>query len=340
MKGLRVFRGLRPVVAAVAAVALGVGIGGVGPAVSAAAAQTASASLSRPVVVPSCSGTPQVCSVGVVSGVVGFPVSVTSRVTSGPGTAPAGDWVSVSYAGFSFAGGWVGRDGAFSNIWPAAGLAPGHIATISWTAPEAVTVTAAGQVAGAIRAAGLSSGEYTLAATVTPWSATLSGPNTADFVSLSGRYAGATPDTASIVVTSPQSESIPTISVTDNGKTTAYTGTYSSYTTDASYSVTLGGSGFSLVVSGSGANGDAFDLKINPTSTAFALTSGSSNAYGSAEGLLDTNQSVSISMGGGAAGFDVGSTVVGDTVDALYTQIGTTPPTLLTQPDATSFQVG
>lgn len=338
MKSLR-FRAFRPVLAAVAAV--GLGIGGVGPAASAAGAQAVSASLSKPVVAAACSGTPQVCSVGVAVGATGFPVSVsTTGVTSAPGTAPAGDWVDVSDSGYAFAGGWAVGDGAFSNIWPAAGLAPGHIATISWTAPEAVTVTAAGQVAGAIRAAGLSSGGYTLAATVTPWSATLSGPNTADFVSLSGRYAGATPDTASIVVTSPQSESIPTISVTDNGKTTAYTGTYSSYTTDASYSVTLGGSGFSLVVSGSGANGDAFDLKINPTSTAFALTSGSSNAYGSAEGLLDTNQSVSISMGSGAAGFDVGSTVVGDTVDALYTQVGTTAPALQDQPTSTAFQVG
>ncbi len=128
----------RPALAAVAAGVLGLGIGGVGPGVSAAAAQTASASLTRPVVVPSCSGTPTVCEVGVAVGASGFPVSVTSSgVTASAGAVPAGSYVQVLGGGSQVATGQADSKGRFSL----AGALPGgqDVATIEWsTSPFAV----------------------------------------------------------------------------------------------------------------------------------------------------------------------------------------------------------
>ena len=112
---MKTIRAFRPVLAAVAAGVLGLGAAGVGPAASAAGAQTVSASLSKPVVVPSCSG--GVCNVGVASGAVGYPVSwnaSTLAATVQPGAVPAGDWM------------WFGGSGCPTStadvyVWPTTG---------------------------------------------------------------------------------------------------------------------------------------------------------------------------------------------------------------------------
>jgi flagellin len=238
--------------------------------------------------------------------------------------------------------------GNFTNQNIQVGANQGQSLAISLGAADAYTlgitgqtasITTVGNVASSIAAVtGLANNSYTLAGSVTPWSATLGGTNTADFVSLQGSYAGTTADTATINVTSSQSGSAPTISVTDGGQVTNYSGTYNG--TNTTYAVTLGGSSFTLTLAGTGASGDSFTLKLNPTTTTFTLTDTTSNAAATTtiDGPLSNNQSVSVTLGNGALSFDAGSAVVGDTT-ASYTQTGSTAPTPGTAITSTSFSV-
>ena len=136
MKGLRVFRGLRPVVAAVAAairwsapglVVIGM-LGGAAAAVY-AFVPTPTATLSKPVTVASCTSGFPLCLIQAKEGVTGWPISVTaSAVTGAAGTVGANAFVSVTAPGCGGYAGQSNSDGSFSVSCP--GITPGGVVTV------------------------------------------------------------------------------------------------------------------------------------------------------------------------------------------------------------------
>lgn len=294
MKSLRVrgFRAFRPVLAAVAAVVLGLGAAGVGPAASAAAGQTVSASLAKPVVAASCSGTPQVCSVGVAEGATGFPVSVSiTGVTGAEGAVPAGDWVSVSAGGAAVGGSWASGHGGFAGI---GGVSTGQVATISWAAAEGVSGqgTGAEQVTNGatVVAAGLTSGTYTLVGSTTAWAASVSLNDNGDLSAITGGYTAATKTTYAFMVTSVAGGAATAVEYAING------GAWSAPQTLSSGDLTV--AGVTFIFGGTSAlDTDQVDVTLSPQETVYALSSLSRAVYGAVAG----GQSVTLANSGNTA---------------------------------------
>ena len=280
-------RGLRPMVAVLAVGAVALGIGGVGPAASAAGAQAVSASLPQAVAVPSCSGTPQVCEVGVTEGATGFPVSVSTRsVTGSAGAVPAGDWVSVAAGGSAVGGVWASGHGGFSGI---GGVPAGQVATISWAAPAGVSGqgTGAEQVTNGatVVAAGLASGTYWLSGSTTPWTANVTLNDNGDLTAIIGAYAAATKTTYAFMVTSVVSGAATAVEYAING------GAWSAPQTLNSGELTLDGATFifggtSAVVT------DQVNVTLSPQETAYTLSVGGLSV--AVYGAITSGQSVTL----------------------------------------------
>ena len=301
MKSLRVrgFRAFRPALAAVAAVGLGIlGPAAVAPVASAAGAQAVSASLSRAVVVPSCTG--GVCSVGVAEGATGFPVSVsTTGVTGAEGAVPAGDWVSVSAGGAAVGGVWASEHGGFSGI---GGVSTGQVATISWAAPEGVsgqgtsgeTVTNGS----AVVAAGLGTGTLTLSASTVPWSVSVAKNDNGDITEIDGSYDAATTTTYMFEVRSVSGGLAQAVIYSVDG------GLVWSNATVNDGAAAVGGLVFDFAGSAVAA-GDRVEVTVTPQETTYNMGSLSATVDGS----ITSGQIVTLTNGQAALSFHANSIV-------------------------------
>ena len=186
----------RPALAAVAAVTMGLGVAGSGPAASAAGAQAVSASLAKPVVAASCSGTPTVCDVGVAVGATGFPFqampdgSLSVSTSADPG---AGDWgYFTGTSGGTRMAGWWGKKYLNAYYGRSGPLSSGQVVNLHWTQPESVSGQGTGgenvTTGGSVTAAGVALGTYTLSGSTTPWSVTVTANDHGDLTAVSGGY--------------------------------------------------------------------------------------------------------------------------------------------------------
>ena len=295
MKSLR-SRAFRPALAAVAAVVLGLGVAGVGPAASAAGAQSVSASLPQAVTAASCSGTPQVCSVGVAEGAIGFPVMVTTTgVTGTTGAAPGGDWVHVSAGGSAVGGVWASGTGAFNVL---GGVAAGQVATVYWTSPEAVTGQGTGGETvtdgGAVSAAGLGAGSFTLSASTSPWTVSVAQNDNGDITEIDGSYDAATTTTYMFEVRSVSGGLAQAVIYSTDGGVTWSNATV----TDGSAAV--GGLVFDFAGSAVAA-GDRAEVTVTPQETTYEGGSLSATVNGSVTAgesvmLTDTADTAAVSF--------------------------------------------
>ena len=156
-----------------------------------------------------------------------------------------------------------------------------------------------------VNAAGAPVGNYTLAATVSPWNLTnVGGSKPADFSTLAGNYNASTADNISVKITAIGTTN--TIAVTDGN--TGVTTNYSSGTTSFS-NVSINGNNMTLgLASGltSSNNNDTFSFTINPTSTDLSAT-GAGSGSATVNGALAAGTVESLSLGTGALTFAVGS---------------------------------
>ena len=291
---MKISRGLRPILAAVAAV--GLGIGGIGPAASAAGAQAVSATLPRAVAVPSCNGTPQVCEVGVAEGATGFPVTVTTTsVTGTAGAAPSGDWVHVSAGGSAIGGTWANQTGAFAGI---GGVPAGQVATVYWTSPESVTGQGTGGETvtdgGAVSAAGLGAGTFTLSASTSPWTVSVAQNDNGDITEIDGSYDAATTTTYMFEVRSVSGGLAQAVIYSTDGGVT-----WSNATVNDG-SAAVGGLAFDFAGSAVAA-GDRAEVTVTPQETTYEGGSLSATVNGSVTAgesvmLTDTADTAAVSF--------------------------------------------
>lgn len=344
MKGLRGFRGLRPMVAAVAAVTLGLGVGGVGPAASAAGVQAVSASLAKPVVAASCSGTPTVCEVGVAVGAVGFPVSVPVGATRFIGTAgavPAGSYVQVQTSGelTPWSGsGPAASDGSFSipreSDYPGAG----QVVTIQWSPVQSLTLTNSGtqgvvDAGGTLDAGALATTDsYSLAASVNYWQVSnVSANANGDLTSIAGAFTGNQPATIAFQVLGVSSGMVTQAEVSVNS------GPWSAISV-SSDAVTSDGLTFYLDGS-SPAVGDQISVQIAPQDTNYMFSADSTTVDHGIYGAISSGDLVSIPFGNGAVTFSPVSVPVYSATFSVTGTSWTYPTTAAATPTAADFTV-
>lgn len=240
--------------------------------------------------------------------------------------------------------------GAFSNQSIQVGANQGQSLSMTLAAADAYslgitgqtgTITTAGEVASSITdVSGMPNDSYTLAAAVTPWSFTLSGPNSADFTSAVGSGVNVTSAaTATVTVTAAQvsGTSAAQIQVTQNGQTADYTATGDSGASTFD-NVSIAGNNFNLKLADTAATNDTFTMTLNPTNTTYTLTDTASGATASTSvlGEVSNGQNVSVSLGDGSVSFNSGDTIATQTA-ASYTTSDTGATTAPTAPTTTDW---
>ena len=340
---MKTSRAFGPVLAAVAAVALALGVGEMGPAASAAGARTVSASLAKPVVAASCSGTPTVCEVGVAVGATGFPVSVpvgASTFTGTAGAVAAGSYVQVDMSGalVPWAGsGPAASEGSFSLPREFNSPQAGQVATIQWSPVQPVTLTNSGtqgvvDTAGVFDAGALATADsYSLGSTVDYWQvSSVSANANGDLTQINGRFTGAQDTTFAFQVLGVNSGMVTQAEVSVDGSPWSAI----SVSSDAA---TLDGLTF-LFEGTSPAVGDQVSVQISPQVTDYALSAngtscGNDNIYGS----VPSGALVSIPCGNGAVTFAAVAVPVYSATSAVTGLSWTDPTTAAATPTAADF---